>query len=215
MAHIHLPDGSFSLIWVLTYFIIAAIIIVVVLIWYHRGKEVSSEKLAITGILAAISFVVFQIEIPAPWGGTHLNFTPIIGILIGPGLGILVSLVINIISAAIGHGGWTIIGANTIINAVEVVISWGIYNILAKKNINKFSSAAIATAMGLTAGTFILTLLIGIAGIQGYYQSGLTLMGSLWLLNIANLVIAGIEAIFTGFIISYIGKVRPDIIAVD
>jgi hypothetical protein len=59
-----------------------------------------------------LSFAIFQVNIPFA-GGVHMNLTPLIGILAGPSIGSLIVLIVNILSAAIGHGGWGLIGANT------------------------------------------------------------------------------------------------------
>jgi len=215
MAHIHLPDGSFSLEWVIIYSIAAAVLIIAVLLWVRSKEELSTEQKAISGVMAAIVFVITQIPIPAPWGGTHLNFTPLLGIIVGPALAVIVSIVVNILSAAIGHGGWTIIGPNIIIYSVESIVAWFIYKILRAKEINRFNSAAISTGLALVVGTLLLTLLIGIAGIQGSNMTGIELMGALWLLNAINLIVGAIEAVITGLIIDYIGKIRPDYIEAE
>jgi len=68
----------------------------------------------------AASFATFQVELPFA-GGMHINFIPLIGILAGPPIGSLIAFIVNILSASIGHGGWGIIGPNTLVNASEVI----------------------------------------------------------------------------------------------
>lgn len=219
MAHIHLPDGSFSIEWVIIYFIIAVVLILSVLIWMRLKKiELTAEQKAMAGILAAVVFIITQIPIPAPWGGTHLNFTPLLGILAGPVIGILVAIIVNIFSALIGHGAWSILGANIILYSSELLIAWLIYKLLwgrrtkEEEKINRFANATIATGIALIIGTVLLTLMVGIAGIQDVQEPGLELIIDLWLLNAVNLIVGIIEAFLTGFIIDYIGKVKPNYI---
>jgi cobalt/nickel transport system permease protein len=219
MAHIHLPDGSFSIIWVVIYFTIAALLIISIIIWMKLNKiQLTTEQKALAGILAAVVFITTQIPIPAPWGGTHLNFTPLLGILAGPVIAILVVIVVNIFSALIGHGAWSILGANTVLYFIESIVGWFIYKKLRQRGeneedkIKRFTAATIATGIALIVGTVTLTLMIGLAGIQGVSEPGLELMMDLWLLNAINLIVGAIEAILTGYIIDYIGKVRPDFI---
>ena len=126
MAHIHLEDGSFSLSWVLIWWI-AALLLISVALWSLRSKGSKNQKqITIAAFVAAAAFAVFQINIPL-FGGVHLNLTPLIGILVGPVLGTLVILVINILSAAIGHGGWGLVGANVLINVSEVIVAYLIF----------------------------------------------------------------------------------------
>ena len=217
MAHIHLPDGSFSLLWVVIYFVMAALLVIIILAWMKiKGEKLSTEQKATAGILAALQFVISQIPIPAPWGGTHLNFTPLLGIMAGPLIAVIVIVVVNIFSALIGHGAWTILGANIILYSVESISAYYLYKFLRNRfDIRRFISASIATGIALIISTLTLTLMIGVAGIQGVHEPGIELMYSLWLLNAINLIVGAVEAFLTGFIIDYIGKVRPDYISAE
>ena len=83
MAHIHLEDGSFTLTWVLVWWLIALAGIGIAL-WLLRAEGKKNTKIVtIAAFLTAAVFVVSQIEIPL-FGGVHLNLTPLVGILAGP-----------------------------------------------------------------------------------------------------------------------------------
>ena len=114
MAHIHLPDGSFTLFWVLVWWICALALIGAAIRLARRGG-LDSRKITVAAFVTAAAFAVFQLEVPL-FGGVHLNLTPLIGILVGPVLGSLVVFIVNILSAATGHGGWGLIGANILVN---------------------------------------------------------------------------------------------------
>jgi ABC-type Co2+ transport system permease subunit len=47
-----------------------------------------------------------------------------VGILAGPLLGALIALVVNIFSAALGHGAVGLLGANTLVNASEAIVAY-------------------------------------------------------------------------------------------
>jgi cobalt/nickel transport system permease protein len=221
MAHIHLPDGSFSMFWVIFYFILTGCLVLLVFYWMRKKQiKLSTEQKAMAGILAALAFILTQIPIPAPWGGTHLNFTPLLGILAGPLISVLVNIVVNLFSALIGHGAWSIMGANIMLYSVESILAWFIYKYLSKRSSNentqgRFLHATIAVGITLLLSTVLLSLMIGVAGIQGVEEPGLELFLDLWLLNAVNLIVGAIEAVLTGFIVSYIGKVRPDYISAE
>ena len=117
MAHIHLEDGAFSPVWLLIWSLIAAVLVACALL-VNRRKEIPPRKIAIAAMCVSVGFPVFMVEVPTPVGPVHMNFTPLIGILVGPSLGSLVVLVINIFGAAIGHGGWGMVGPNSIVNIV-------------------------------------------------------------------------------------------------
>src|SRR5512145_1734736 len=114
MAHIHLQDGSFTLFWVLVWWAAALFVIGAVLV-FLRIRKPDPRRITIAAFCTAAAFAVSQVEIPLA-GGVHLSLTPLIGILTGPVIGSLIVLVTNILSAGVGHGGWGMIGANTLVN---------------------------------------------------------------------------------------------------
>lgn len=211
MAHIHLEDGSFSLFWVIVWWTAAIILIGISLYLLRSEKKTESRKITIAAFCTAAAFAIFQVSIPV-FGGVHINLTPLIGILAGPVIGSLVVLVINILSAAIGHGGWGMIGANTLVSSVEVAVAYAAWRLLKPCIPGLFSRAGIATIAGLLCGNIAMILIIVISGVQGVNQGTAQILTGLSLLAAVNMGVAVIEAFVTGLIVTYIGKVRPDLL---
>ncbi len=209
MAHIHLPDGVFPIQWVLFWWLLALALLFAALV-VTRRHTIALQRLAVAGMLAAASFAIFQINIPYA-GGVHMNLTPLIGILAGPGLGSLIIFIVNILSAAVGHGGWGLIGANTIINMSEIFVAFYVFKATLDR-LELFTRGALAAIAGLLVGNAVFILVILISGIQGIQLSGVSLFIYLVQIPILNLIVAVAEAIVTGFVVDYLGKVRPDLI---
>jgi cobalt/nickel transport system permease protein len=212
MAHIHLGDGSFSLFWVAAWWITMAVVIGVALFWLRQKKAIDNRRITLAAFCTAAAFAVFQVNIPL-YGGVHLNLTPLIGILTGPAIGSLIALIINILSAAIGHGGWGLVGANTLVNIVEVVSAFGIYRAGARIVPGSFARAGLATLGALTLGNCAMVIIILVSGIQGVTQTSAEILAGLSFLFAINLGVAVIEALITGYIVEYIGRLRPDMLA--
>jgi cobalt/nickel transport system permease protein len=214
MAHIHLEDGSFSLFFVLVWWT-AAIVLVGVAVWLIRSeKKPDRRRITLAAFCTAAAFAIFQVSLPF-FGGVHINLTPLIGILAGPAAGSLVVLIINILSAAIGHGGWGLIGANTVINIVEVFVGYACFHLLKSTIHDLFSRAGIATLAGLFCGNIVMILIIIISGVQGVNQSTGQILTGLSLIAAVNMGVAVIEAFITGLVVAYIGKVRPDLLGIE
>jgi len=211
MAHIHLPDGTFSIQWIITWWIISIIILGLCLYWLKKVKKIDNRKITMAAMLTAASFAIFHISIPL-FGGVHMNLTPFIGILVGPPIGGIIVLIVNILTAATGHGGWSIIGANFLVNMTEVTVAYGVYNGLGKMNLDTFSKAGIGTLIGLLFGNLAMILIILISGIQGVNQDVTAMLYGLSLIAAVNMGVAVIEAVITGYIVSYIQRVRPDML---
>ncbi|WP_424357571.1 energy-coupling factor ABC transporter permease [Methanocella sp. MCL-LM] len=208
MAHIHLEDGSFYLQWVLIWTIVALVIIGICVFWLRNVRKMDSRLMTLAALCTAAAFAVFQIEIPV-FGGVHLSLTPLIGILAGPAVGGVIVLIVNVFSAAIGHGGWGIIGANAIVNMAEIVGAFFIYTWLSRSmKMKALYSAGIATFVGLFLGNAAMIGIILVSGIQGKD----VVLAELSLVAAANLVMAIIEAFVTAYIVAYIQKVRPDML---
>jgi cobalt/nickel transport system permease protein len=211
VAHIHLEDGSFSLFWVLAWWIIALCFIGVALFLLRSKYKPEPKMITIAAFVAAAAFAIFQIQIPIA-GGVHVNLTPLIAILTGPVIGTLVVLIANILSAAIGHGGWGLVGANVLVNFSEVLVAWLVFKGMKKITADLFSRSGVATFAGLFAGNLVMIAVILVSGIQGVNQTTAQILTGLSLIAAINMGVAVIEAFLTGLIVAYIGKIRPDIL---
>jgi cobalt/nickel transport system permease protein len=210
VAHIHLPDGSFTLFWVCIWWICALALISAALVWARR-RRLGGREITVAAFVTAASFAVFQVEIPF-FGGVHLNLTPLTGILAGPVLGSLIVFIVNILSAATGHGGWGLIGANVLVNFSEVMTAWLVFRALKRITSSLFSRAGIATFAGLFVGNIAMVAIILLSGIQGVTQTSLQIFTGLSILVAVNMGVAVVEAFVTGFIVEYMGKVKPDLL---
>jgi len=210
MAHIHLPDGVFSIQWVIFWWGLAVALLAIVL-FIARRQTITVQRLTIAAMVAAASFAIFQINIPYA-GGVHMNLTPLIGILVGPVIGPMVALIVNILSAAIGHGGWGLIGANTLINSSEVISGFYLFY-FATRRLELFTRGAVAAFGGLLVGNILSVLIIVISGIQGSTLSGAALFVFTIQVPLLNLLVAVVEAVVTGFVVQYLGTVRQDLLA--
>jgi cobalt/nickel transport system permease protein len=214
VAHIHLEDGSFTLFWVIIWWSCALVFIGIALYMLRSKNKPDPRKITIAAFLTAASFATFQVSIPV-FGGVHINLTPLIGILAGPFFGALIVFIVNILTAAIGHGGWGLIGANVVVNLTEVIVAFGVYRGLKRVTRSLFSRAGVATFTGLLCGNIVMIAIILLSGVQGATQStSMTLIGLTYLAAI-NMGVAVIEAIITGLIAAYIGKARPDLLGRD
>lgn len=214
MAHIHLEDGSFTLLWVLVWWIIALVLIGAALFLLKSRNKPDPKKITIAAFVATAAFAIFQVQIPI-FGGVHLNLTPLIGILTGPLLGTLIIFVVNILSAAIGHGGWGLVGANILVNLSEVTVAWFVFKGMKKITPSLFSQAGISTFSGLFVGNIVMIGIILVSGIQGVHQTPGEILTGLSLLAAVNMGVAVIEAFISGLVVTYIARIRPDILEGD
>jgi len=149
MSHIHLPDGVLP-VWLWVAGFIGAILAGVILSKFYKREDLS-KRLPLLGMMAAAMVLGASVEIvPIAY---HVNLTVISGILLGPSLIFLATLVVNVILALFGHGGITVIGLNTLTLSLEGVLGYFVFHLFWR--IFKKLSIAIflATFLALFAST--------------------------------------------------------------
>ena len=210
MAHIHLGEGSFPL-WALVLWTALGVGLLAAVTYRVRKGGIKTNQIALAGIGAAASFAIFQLNLPV-WGGIHMNLTGLVGILAGPLLGALIALVVNIFSAALGHGAVGLLGANVIVNASEAIVAYYAFRTLMRMDWDIFPASASAATIGLSVGAIFMGAIIVISGVNGSAlpRSDLTIAVA-GMVGI-NLGVAIIEGILTGFIVQFLASVRPDLI---
>jgi len=211
MAHIHLQDGAFPLPFTLLWWAVALILLGACLFRLRKTGRLPSSQITTAGLCTAAAFAVFQVSLPL-FGGVHLNLTPLVGILAGPVTGCVIVFLVNILSAAIGHGGWGLIGANTLVNLAEVTAAAVLFTGLRRTEANPGIRAGIATLVALAAGNALMIGVILLSGIQGVTQTSLSLLAGLSLIAMVNMGAAVIESLITALMVSYVARVRPGLL---
>lgn len=210
MAHIHLQDGSLPIEWLAIWWALSLLILLVCLIRLRR-RELEPSRLTLAALCTATIFALFQVSIPV-FGGVHLSLMPLVGILLGPFLGPVVGLVVNLFSAAIGHGGWGLIGANLVINSIEIVTAWAVYRgtVQWQTSIMVRGTAAVFTA--LLAGNLVMIAIVLVSGLQGVSQGLASTTAGLAVIGAINMGVGAVEAALSGYLMTYIARVRPGIL---
>lgn len=128
MSHIHLPDGVLPFVWWFTGDLLA---FGWLLLAERRVKGRSlRQKLPLLGALGALMLLTMSVPLgPLPF---HLNLTVLTGLIAGPWLGFITVFVVNAMLSLLGHGGLTVIGLNSLIMGVEVVVGWWLFHRLLK-----------------------------------------------------------------------------------
>lgn len=149
MSHIHLPDGVLPVwLWLGGYVLVVAI---AAILWRRHDTMTGAKRYALLGIFAALMILVMSIEIPLlPY---HANLSVVTAIILGPALAILVGFVTNLFLAFVGHGGITVVGLNTLVLAVEMLVGYGMFLALTRARAPLAVAAFLAVVIGLAAGT--------------------------------------------------------------
>lgn len=150
MSHIHLPDGVLP-VWLWASGLIATILIGAALFRSVQRGEVT-KRLPLLGMMAAAMVLGASVEIvPIAY---HINLTVISGILLGPSLIFLATLVVNVILALFGHGGITVLGLNTLTLSIEGILGYYLFRLFWKLFKSITPAVFLATFLALLVSTF-------------------------------------------------------------
>ncbi|MEN4017073.1 MAG: energy-coupling factor ABC transporter permease [Methanobacterium sp.] len=204
----HLPDGLIPLWQSVIYWILA--IIVLALYLFKLSKSEEKEKITInTAILAAVTIAVSSLSIPSPFGvPLHLFVIPLVVILLGPLSGVAVAFLCLVVQFfLLGFGGITTLGANTLSIGVALSFSTYIFYKLLS-GLDERMSIFSGTLMGIVIAALAQVVIIMVAG-----------AGTLEMLMAAlipfYLFIGVIEGVSNVFIISFISKVKPELLKTE
>lgn len=149
MSHLHLPDGVLPLwLWLAGYLLTIGLLTV---LWRWKRADIDTRRFALLGLFAALMILAMSLELPPlPY---HMNLSVVVAIVLGPALGIVAAFIANFFLALLGHGGVTVVGLNTLVVAVEMLVGAGVFRALLRLRARLSAAAGLAVVLGLASGT--------------------------------------------------------------
>ncbi|WP_330586538.1 energy-coupling factor ABC transporter permease [Aminipila terrae] len=111
----------------------------------------SRRTITMIAMAAAFVFVISSLKIPSVTGScSHMTGTGLGAILLGPSAVSILGIIVLIFQAILlAHGGLTTLGANTFSMAIAgPFVSYGIYALCKKLNVNKYVGIFLAASIG-------------------------------------------------------------------
>lgn len=197
---VHLPDGFLPLPWCVSGYAGA---IALAIFGCRRLHERDIPRIALA---AAAFFVASSIHITVPGGSVHLVLNGLVGILLGVRAGVALLIGLTLQALLIGHGGFTVLGVNDVLQTLPALAIGFLFRTFAKReSIER------------------LTLLAGVLGSAGVIATVLLQSGLLWLAGdgepISSLLWLGLHvpvAVVEGFLVAgmvnYLAHVKPELL---
>ena len=197
----HFPDGVLSKPVVMTSSAVAIAGVA------YGLRSIDYDQIPRVAVLAATFFAASLIHVPVGPTSTHLILNGMMGLLIGwaafPAL--LVALLLQ--AVFFGFGGFTSLGGNVVLMAIPAVLVYHLFGVRIRKATSSKRLFTIGLLTGMTAIT--LTALIG-SGLL--FLSGREFIGAVAAILLAHIPVAIIEGFVTGAILSFLYKVRPELL---
>lgn len=221
----HIPDGYLGPLTFIFFYII------MMPIWYVASKKVEkslkTRQIPLLAFGVAFSFVIMMFNFPAPGGTTgHAVGAAILSLTLGPWFGVLgVTGALLIQCLLFGDGGITTFAANCWNMAfVMSFVSYYVYRLLSTRapllSRRRWLSAALSGYISLNAAALMCAIELGFQPVLYTAADGRPLYApypisiTIPAMLISHMLVFGIvEAAATGFLVSYVMRSDPSLLA--
>ena len=196
----HISDGVLSApVWIGSYIVTATIVAV-------TSRKMNPEDVPKVAVMTSVFFVASLIHIPIGPTSIHLILNGLVGIVLGPMAFVSISLGLVLQVLLFQHGGITTIGANSIMMGLPALLSYKIFNLHRRFHFKSKEAVfgAIAGANGVFTGVLILAMFL--------VATGEKFIGVAKFATLAHIPVIVIEAVISGFVVSFLYKVKPEIL---
>lgn len=171
-------------------------------------KRIDYDQIMSVAMLSAAFFIASLVHVPVGPANAHLILSGLLGVVLGWAAfpSILVALVLQ--AVLFQFGGFTVLGLNTFTMAAPAVLCFYVFKpMLSRNGANRFAGAfacgflAMLLSALLTAGALALT--------------GEAFVGAAKVLLAAHLPVMVVEGVITGFVYTFLAKVKPEALAVS
>ena len=170
-------------------------------------RKLEYDRLVAVGILSAAFFVASLIHLPVGLSSAHLVLNGLVGVLLGWAAfpSILVALLLQ--ALLFQFGGITVLGVNVFTMGFAAVISWYVFRAICYL-CPGMKGVRVAAFMGGALGVALAAVLTALA--LAFTDEGFWLAARLLLL--AHLPVMLVEGLVTMFTVSFIMRVRPELL---
>ena len=168
-------------------------------------RRLPMDKLPQTAILAAAFFVVSLIHVPIPPTQAHLVLNGLLGLLLGWAAFPAIMVALALQALLFQFGGITTLGVNTFIMALPAVMCGILLRPLLSRGKRARWLAGILAGCISIAGS-------GLLAAVSLALSGDDFMHLAYLILLAHIPIMLVEALITGLIIDFLGRVKSGLL---
>src|SRR6185437_9163052 len=202
---VHISDGVLRDPWWVGGFVVSGLLALL------ASYRVRDEEIPRIAILSAAFFVATLLHLPLGPTRVHLLFNGLVGVVLGrrAPLAILIGIALQ---SVFGHGGFTTIGINTCVMTLPALLAgWMFAGLHRLPWVRRERSSLLwicGCIIGMTSvlATLILNALVLLwGGVEDFSRI-------VWLMFYAHLPIVVLEGIVLGFTVSFLARVKPEML---
>ncbi|ADE37161.1 cobalt transporter CbiM [Methanohalophilus mahii] len=201
----HISDGILSTTAITGGWVITIVIAILSFWWRYREVDVV-EEIPKFSVMTAAFFVASLIHIPLGPTSVHLIFNGLVGVILGPLAYVAMLVGLTLQAFLFQHGGVTTIGVNTMNVGIPALLCFYIF----KKGVDYGLSEKIIGGISGGLAVFFTTILLSIS----LLTTGEEFLGVAGVAAAAHVPVMIIEGIVTASAVTYLAKVKPELLPV-
>lgn len=201
----HISDGILSTTAITGGWVVTIVIAILSFWWRYREVDVV-EEIPKFSVMTAAFFVASLIHIPLGPTSVHLIFNGLVGVILGPLAYVAMLVGLTLQAFLFQHGGVTTIGVNTMNVGIPALLCFYIF----KKGVDYGLSEKIIGGISGGLAVFFTTILLSIS----LLTTGEEFLGVAGVAAAAHVPVMIIEGIVTASVVTYLAKVKPELLPV-
>ena len=168
-------------------------------------KQMDNEELPKTAVVTSSFFVASLVHLPFGPTSVHLLLPGIVGALLGPSAFLSVILGLFLQSIIFQFGGLTALGANAMMMGLPALACGIVFKLLRGTTLtSNIFAGALCGALGTILSAVMLAALLATAGEDFFGVAKVAL--------IAHIPVCIVEAVISGFTVSFLFRVKPELL---
>ncbi|GBE15426.1 fused nickel transport protein NikMN [bacterium BMS3Abin14] len=171
-------------------------------------RGLKAEKIPQVAVLSSTFFVASLIHVPAGPVSVHLVLNGINGLILGWAAFPAIFVALTLQALLFQFGGLTVLGVNTVVMALPAVLSYYVFGRFVRRGsmLAAWSAGFGAGFVSVAVGAGLLGLSLALTG-ENFYKAAMVAVA-------AHIPVMVIEGIITGFCVTFLRRVKPEILGI-
>lgn len=170
------------------------------------SRSIPDTSLPKVAVISAAFFVVALVHVPLGPTSVHLLLPGLVGVLLGPAAFVAIGLGLILQSLLFQFGGLTALGGNALIMGLPALGCGLLFRLGRRQSLRRqVALGTLCGGLGSAGAAGLLALLLA--------ASGEDFLGVAKLVLAAYLPVIFIEGAMTGFIVAFLARVKPEMLA--
>ncbi len=205
---VHISDGVLTVPWLAGGFVVAGVLVLL------AAFQLRDEEIPRIAVLSSAFFVATLMHLRLGPTSVHLLLNGLVGVVLGRRAPLAILIGLGLQAALLGHGGFYTLGINTCVLTLPALLAGWMFAALWRLPRMRRESGAFLWFFGCIIGmTSVLATLI-LNAVVLFWGGAEDWNAIVWFVFYAHLPIVVLEGVVLGFTVSFLGRVKPEMLGI-